>query len=115
MITIKDLDEAIMECQGVRNPNAGTCMKLASYLTIKDHMEEKAVNENNRQIPPPQSYSFASGNDAIYYTGESEFAKIINGRKPEDVWPIIDELVGIIEVMLPRLYDGLMRKLHGLN
>ena len=35
MITEKDLQEAIAECIGQRNPNANTAIKLAAFYTIK--------------------------------------------------------------------------------
>ena len=35
MITEMDLQEAIAECQGKRNPNADTCIKLAAFYIIK--------------------------------------------------------------------------------
>ena len=38
MITEKDLQEAIAECEGARNPNANTCIKLAAFYTIRQHM-----------------------------------------------------------------------------
>ena len=38
MITEKDLQEAIAECEGQRNPNANTCVKLAAFYIIKDHL-----------------------------------------------------------------------------
>ena len=47
MIKEEDLQEAIAECQGVRNPNANTCLKLASYYTILDHTKEE---EERRRI-----------------------------------------------------------------
>ena len=48
MITEKDLLEAIAECQGERNPNANTCIKLAAYYTILDHLSDKNKTD---QIP----------------------------------------------------------------
>ena len=38
MITEKDLQEAIAECQGERNPNANTCIKLAAFYTIRNEL-----------------------------------------------------------------------------
>ncbi len=50
--------------------------------------------------------------EGIDYPGESEFARAIDGRKQEEVWPIIDELMDTINVLQPRLYDAVMRKLQ---
>ena len=38
MITERDLLEAIDECNGARSPNANTCIKLAAFYIILDHL-----------------------------------------------------------------------------
>ena len=104
MITEKDLEQAIAECQGERNPNANTCIKLAAYYTIK-----KALYGANEP-----TYSFAAGKaeNTIDYDSGTEFARAINGRNPEEIWPVIDELMTTVQALMPRLYDGVMRKLQ---
>lgn len=106
MIRENDVREAIAEMQGQKNPNAQTCIKLAAYYTILDHLKEPE---------PTQAYSkmssYSAGESAIEYEGDSDFAKAINGRNPDDVWPIIDELMTTIQVIHPRLYTGVMAKL----
>lgn len=113
MITEKDLVEAIAECQGTRNPNAATCMKLASFYTILDHMKE------GREEPTPElpAYSYAPPpmepiETSIKYNSDTEFSWAISGKDPDDVWPIMDELMSVLQVTQPRLYDGVMRKLQ---
>lgn len=106
MITEKDLVEAIAECQGDRNPNANTCIKLAAYYTI--------LNEMNKSAPEP-TYSYAAGpvDDRIHFEGDTEFAKIINGRYPEEVLSVMDELMTALQVVNPRMYAGVLRKFEG--
>ena len=77
MIKKDDLYEAIAECNGERNPNASTCIRLAAFYTILDHMEGR---EPVRDAVPYGSYSFASGDEVstiVSYTGETEFANVI--------------------------------------
>ena len=103
MITEKDLNQAIAECQGQRNPNASTCIKLAAYLTIKESLYGKEE----------ESYSYANvPNGVITYSGESEFARAVEGRRQEDIMPILDELMGVLQATNPRLYAGVMRKIE---
>lgn len=107
MITETDLKAAIAECQGKRNPDANTCIKLAAFYTIQREMfgEEK-------QAEPTQSYSYASAPESlIEYDGESEFAKSIDGRKQDEVLPILEELMQTLQVIQPRLYNAVMNKL----
>lgn len=103
MITEKDLQEAIAECQGQRNPNANTCMKLAAYYTIKDHLFNK---------PQAVSYSYAPGpSETVNVSDDSEFLKVVNGKNLDEVFSVMDELMATINVINPRLYEGVMAKL----
>ncbi len=107
MITEQDLQEAIAECEGQRNPNANTCIKLAAFYILKDHMFDTPA-------PEPIEYSFASAptqSDVVQYDGESEFAHAVNGMASTRVWAVMDELMDALSVINPRLYDGVMRKI----
>ena len=100
MITERDLQDAIAECQGQRNPNANTCIKLASFYTILDHIgkQEEPVYSFS---PPPQ----------VTYTSETEFAKRIEGMDINDVLAVFDELMTTLSVVNPALYKSVMRML----
>ena len=107
MITEQDLREAIAECHGERNPNSNTCIKLAAYYTI--------LNQITGQAPDGRSYeSRSSGSakpEAVMIDSGSEFSQIVNGRKPSEIWPLIDELMETLMVVNPRLYAGVIRRL----
>ena len=107
MITEKDLQEAITECQGQRNPNANTCIKLAAYLTIQ--RELYGVKDD----PVIPAYSYAES-PSVQYQGESEFSKLIDGMDIDRVMPLFDELLDAVKIVNPRLYDGFLRKLREL-
>lgn len=115
MITEKDLQEAIAECQGERNPNANTCIKLAAFYTIRNEMFGKPEQLERADYTP--SYSFAAAptepvETTIDYYSDTEFSRVIDGRKAADIWPVMDELMSTLLVIQPRLYDGVMRKLR---
>ena len=106
MITEHDLQEAIAECKGQRNPNASTCIKLASYLTIQKELYGTPITES--------SYSFSSGYDAsnlINYESGTEFSRKINGKDQKDVLPVIDELMDLLHALYPKIYNSVLRKL----
>ena len=105
MIKEEELLEAIAECQGQRNPNASTCMKLASYYTILEHMGKK-----QEELPIPQ-YSYASGKEEAAYDSGTEFSDRIQNMDINDVLAVIDELMSTLYIVNPRLYAGVMRKL----
>ena len=109
MITKDDLQAAIAECEGVRNPTSSTCMKLAAFYTIKDKM----YPENNDD-DPVMSYSMASGPtmpETVAYYSDSEFGQLVSGKDMSDIFPLIDELMSTVQVISPRLYAGMIRKL----
>lgn len=110
MITEKDLQEAIAECEGARNPNANTCIKLAAFYTIKRELFGK-------KSLPTEDYSFSGADDAqtiISYDGISEFAQSVNGADQKSVMSIMDELMEALYVMQPKLYRSVISKLTGL-
>lgn len=121
MITEHDLQEAIAECQGKRNPDAKTCMMLAAFLTIRREMfgeseqmtkaqeleEPLRLVSNYSYAPPPEEVG-----TTIAYSSDTDFGRAINGREASEVWPIIDELVNEpVRAILPRVYEAFMHKL----
>lgn len=106
MITEHDLAEAIAECEGQRNPSANTCLKLAAFYTIRDNLFPKEEN--------PPFYSMQSmpmTDDKVKYESKSEFGQAIIGMDVDELMPIMDELMTTLKVLVPKLYDGVMRKL----
>lgn len=101
MIRLDDLEEAISECQGQRNPNADTCIKLAAYLTIK------------RELYGAPIQSFAAPEEVTLNSG-TEFAEAVEGLSPSAILPVMDELMTTLQVVNPRLYAAVMRQIEVL-
>ena len=110
LITKHDLDEAIAECQGQRNPNANTCIKLASFYIIRRELFEEEKEDNQFSQP---MFSYSSGEHIGKY-GDSEFLEVVEGKPTENVMMIMDELMDSMKVLQPRIYDSVMRKVSGL-
>lgn len=111
MITEHDLQEAIAECQGKRNPDASTCIKLAAFYTIKSHLYPDPVK---RDAPEPV-YSFSPGPDpepVVEYQSGSEFSSMVDGRPQSEIFPLIEELVEAVQALNPRLYAGFIDRLR---
>ena len=113
MIKEQDLQEAIAECQGAKNPNANTCLKLAAYYTIQDHLfKEDDPRPYPSRVPIGEqvfAQSFSSGKPQ--YNSDSEFSRIIKDKSIDDVLSVMDELMETLNVINPRLYEGVMAKL----
>lgn len=111
MIYEKDLDEAIAECQGKRNPDASTCMKLAAFYTIKHFMYGKPTIQDSLNVAPAYSYAPAPDGAKVIIDSDSEFARLIDGKDQEKVWPVIEELLDVIRTLHPQLYAAVLDKL----
>lgn len=107
MIKKQELLDAIAECQGERNPNANTCIKLAAYYTIKNQMYPE-----EEQIEQPV-YSFATPPGQIDYNSGSEFSEVIQGMDVTELIDVIDELMDTIHVLAPKLYNATIERLKG--
>ena len=113
MITEKDLQEAIAECQGQRNPNANTCIKLAAFLTIQKELYGNQEQENPvPETPPFYSYAIGPSKKIINYDGDSEFSKLINGKDEYNVFLVIDELMEMLRLLYPKIYNSVIKKLQ---
>ena len=114
MITEQDLQEAIAECLGQRDPNANTCIKLAAFYTIRKEL----FGEPEQPVADPTpTYSRAANpvqqiETHVHFDSDTEFAQAINGMDSGHAWEIVDELVSTVRVINPRLYNGLMRKVE---
>ena len=116
MITEHDLQEAIAECEGQRNPTASTCVKLASFYTIRQHMFPQA---SKLESPPAgtMSYSYSGDSpnyadvDVIRTNSESDFGKLADGMSMQDFMSIMDDAMQTLSVINPRFYNSIMQKL----
>ena len=112
MITEEDLLQAIAECQGQRNPNANTCVKLASYYTILNQLKESEPQD----APEIPKYSFAPPKaNVINGLGNSEFSLAVEGKTLEEIWPTLEEMMEITKVTNTRLYNGVIQRLKKMG
>lgn len=91
---IDDLEEAPATYQNAE--------KLATFYSLYDHLfvTKEPMNriESIREV-------------IIGKYGDSEFMRTIEGKKAEAVWPVLDELLGIVQALQPRLYNATIEKL----
>lgn len=112
MITEQDLQAAIAECEGTRNPNANTCLKLAAFYTIKDKLYPE--EQNHFADASKMMYSGATEPENVkpMLESDTEFARVAEGISTEHLFAVMDELMSTLLILNPRLYAGVMRKLN---
>ena len=119
MITEQDLQEAIAECEGQRNPNANTCIKLAAFYTIRNNMFPKTDAQTPEPLLP-HSYSFMADTSTnveaetktVMIDSDTDFAKAVNKLPQSTTWGIMNELMSTLAVLNPKLYASVMRKIE---
>ena len=111
MITENQLNEAIAEMNGERHPDANTCIKLASYYTIKNELFPKG--EGKPQIS--QAYSMDSppvvDSGTIDYDSTTDFGKAVYGRNTSEIMSILDDVMSALYVINQPLYKRILREL----
>lgn len=117
MITEKEVEQAIQEC--MRDPITGNKRAvLADLIIIQDYLFGEPTRAQEVPHPMPmQSYSAPPMEQVETYVetnGDSEFLKVVNGRKAERVWPLINELVEAVKILHPRMYTTFIDKVQDL-
>lgn len=110
MITEQDLIEAIAECQGQRDPNAQTCIKLAAFYTIRNELFPK-----RKELPELSAYSFTAAptsDSVVSYDSGTEFSRVIHGRKPADVWERLDRCMTELRYLNPKMYNAILDEIE---
>ncbi len=93
MISLETVENDIAELEK-RDTCFATCERLAWLYIVRDHL--KGYNVSPEAV--------------IALNGSSEFLQAVNGKNPERIMPIMDELAEAIKTLHPRMYSELMEK-----
>ena len=94
MISAEELDRAILEHES-KDTTYANCERLAWLYIVRDHIGGK------------------SGKALPAVSGESAFLQAAASADPALVWDILDELMGTLAVLQPRMYQAVLRRLAG--
>ena len=92
MITEQELIDAINQYENSENPTPQTCIALASFYAIKDHLYP----------------------DTPQYSSDTEFGYYVNKCPTERVIEVLDELMDTLRVLNPQLYAGVIQRLSDI-
>lgn len=104
---LKELDWAISELEG-QESSENRYMLLAALYTCRNQMLGGSISQ-----PQPAAYSMASApaTQTLEQYGDSDFLRAVDGLPAPDAWAVMDELMDTLQVVNPRIYDSVMRKL----
>lgn len=78
--------------------------KLATFYTLYEHLYV-------RKEPVSRIESI---NEVIVDDyGDSEFLQAVAGRKADQIWMVMDELMETVKVLQPKLYQAVIDKING--
>lgn len=83
--------------------------KLADLYIIQDRL-----NQGKEERQTPLMYSSASASETAEKYGDSEFLSEVDGKNLNGVFDVLDELMDTLQVVNPRVYNGVMRKIRAL-
>lgn len=112
MITEREVKKAIDEC--MQEPITGAKRTaLADLIIIQDYLFGAPRQEVEYAEIPSLQYSEQAVNE-ICTGGGSEFLDAVDGKKPEKVWKVLNELVEATKVLHPQMYRSLIEKIYDL-
>jgi hypothetical protein len=94
MLNIDTINKEILELEK-HDTTYATCEKLACLYTVRDHLTKYEEPET----------------EMLSAYGDSDFMKAISGKSSHDVMCVMNELMSTLNVVNPRLYESVMRKL----
>lgn len=77
--------------------------KLATFYILYDHLYKK----------PEPMVETVKEVKINRYDG-SEFYRVISGKKPCDVWRIMNDVMGIVKVTNPQIYRAIIQRISKL-
>lgn len=102
MISEKEIYKAIDGLESCSNPTYETVKKLADFYIVKNELFG---------YPEQASQSSHVEEKVIGEYGDSEFCNEICGMDSVRVFTVMDELMATLQIVNPRLYNAVMRKL----
>lgn len=121
MIDDRQIQEAIAYYSGKLDPNRSDAVALAACYILQDHLspdaEQSSIPGYSTATPPTveRAENYAddlSGDPAVGDYGGSDFLQAVRGKRPGDVWAVMDELMETLAAVNPRVYDGVMRQIR---
>ena len=115
MYSESELIDAIEELQNGSH-TISNVSKLASVYTVLDHI---AIDRGYSTAKEPETAykrpASVISYDIIGDYGNTEFLTLIKGKRPADVWALINELMDTLSLINVSLYNSVLDRLDDLK
>lgn len=102
MITKRELFQAIEDIENASS-TFSDCQKLAVLYTVREHLFPD-MSKGARVEVLTESY--------VNVEGDTDFAQAVNGKDAKKAWSIMGELMEVVEILHPRIYNAVLQKLY---
>lgn len=89
------------------------CVTLSALYSIRDKMIGKDP-ASQQTAAYAEAAAPAERRDALGEYGGSDFLQAVSGKDPASAWSVMDELMDTLQVVNPRAYESVIRKLRKL-
>ena len=96
MINLEEIEKEIQALEQ-QNTTYAVVERLSWLITVKNYLTAK-----NQNVLPVSTVSAK---------GKSELMQIIHGMPDSDAWAVMDELVEVVKIVNPKLYNSFIQKL----
>lgn len=84
-------------------PTFQNCQKMATFYTLLNSMYRSS--EDQPRIETQRE-------EVIADHGDSDFLRLIAGMESREAWLLVDELMETIQILQPKLYSSVIRRLR---
>lgn len=107
---LKEIEWAISELEKEES-SFPVYAKLANLYTVRNELMGLSA-------PQPQIAAYSElgipSSEMLGQYGDSDFLQAVAGKDPAATWAVMDELMETLQVVNPRAYDSVLRKINRL-
>ena len=107
MLDAKEIEKEIARLEYIESSYANYS-KLADLYTIQNQMNKTA---ETKEYPNSAVSAIETEFEIGYYDG-SDFMQAISGKDAYEIWRIIDDLMGTLQVVNTKAYNRIMNRIY---
>lgn len=113
MLNKQEIDEAIAELEHQRNHKPNELAYLSALYAVRDHAFH-TPDTTTYDVGYSRAAEPVNSSETLGRYGDSDFMLAIVGKAPADVWKIVDKHMDNLQIVNPRMYESVIRKMRQL-